>query len=68
MTADRTALGIALAFKNAPPQFIVAFDFGHLVSAAFWGHVLFAETPDALSNCCLSLIKAADLLLVLRKA
>lgn len=61
-------LGVARAYQIAPPQIIATFDYGYLVSAAFWGYLLFAETPDALTICGMALITAAGLLVALRRS
>lgn len=55
-------VGVARAYQIAPPSIIATFDYGYLVSAALWGFVFFAETPDALTLCGMVLITAAGLL------
>lgn len=41
------SFGVARAYQIAPPQIIGTFDYAYLLSAAIWGVVFFAETPDA---------------------
>ena len=60
-------LGVARAYQIAPPQIIGTFDYAYLVSAAIWGFVLFAETPDALTLAGMALITIAGLLVAVRK-
>ena len=55
-------LGVARAYQIAPPQIIGTFDYFYLVSAAIWGFVFFAETPDGLTLLGMALITAAGLL------
>ena len=55
-------VGVARAYQIAPPSLIATFDYGYLVSAALWGFVFFAETPDLLTICGMILITAAGLL------
>lgn len=55
-------LGVARAYQIAPPQIIGTFDYAYLVSAAVWGFVFFAETPDALTLIGMALITLAGVL------
>jgi len=55
-------VGVARAYQIAPPPVIATFDYAYLVSAALWGFVFFAETPDALTVVGMILITAAGLL------
>lgn len=55
-------VGVARAYQIAPPSIIGTFDYAYLVSAAIWGFVFFAETPDILTICGMVLITAAGLL------
>jgi drug/metabolite transporter (DMT)-like permease len=59
-------LGVARAYQIAPPQIIGTFDYGYLVSAAIWGMVFFADTPDTLTILGMILITAAGLLVAAR--
>lgn len=60
-------LGVVRAYQIAPPQIIATFDYGYLVSAAFWGFVLFSESPDGTTWIGMILISAAGYLVVSRK-
>lgn len=53
--------GITRAYQIAPPQIIATFDYGYLVSAAIWGIVFFAETPDVWTVCGMALITLAGI-------
>ncbi len=55
-------VGVARAYQIAAPPIIATFDYAYLVSAALWGFVFFAETPDLLTVCGMVLITAAGLL------
>jgi drug/metabolite transporter (DMT)-like permease len=55
-------LGVARAYQIAAPSVIATFDYAYLVSAALWGFVFFAETPDLLTIGGMILITAAGLL------
>lgn len=55
-------VGVARAYQIAPPQIIATFDYAYLVSAALWGFLFFAETPDLLTVVGMALITAAGLL------
>ena len=55
-------VGVARAYQIAPPPIIATFDYAYLVSAALWGFVFFAETPDTLTVVGMVLITAAGLL------
>lgn len=55
-------LGVARAYQIAPPQIIGTFDYAYLVSAAIWGFVFFAETPDGFTLTGMALITLAGLL------
>lgn len=59
-------LGVARAYQIAPPQIIATFDYGYLVSAALWGIVFFAETPDRFTLLGMILITLAGLLVASR--
>lgn len=39
-------IGVARAYQIAPPSIVATFDYTYLISAALWGFVFFAETPD----------------------
>lgn len=55
-------IGAARAYQIAPPPIIATFDYGYVVSAAVWGFVFFAETPDVSTIGGMILIAAAGLL------
>ena len=55
-------MGVARAYQIAAPPIIATFDYAYLVSAALWGFVFFAETPDLLTVCGMVLITVAGLL------
>ena len=55
-------MGVARAYQIAAPSTVATFDYAYLVSAALWGFVLFAETPDLLTIGGMMLITAAGLL------
>jgi drug/metabolite transporter (DMT)-like permease len=55
-------VGVARAYQIAPPSIIATFDYAYLVSAALWGLVFFAETPDLFTIGGMVLITAAGLL------
>lgn len=55
-------VGVARAYQIAPPPVIATFDYAYLVSAALWGFVFFAETPDLLTLGGMVLITLAGLL------
>ena len=59
-------LGVARAYQIAPPQIVGTFDYAYLVSAAIWGFVFFAETPDAFTVAGMALITMAGLLVAKR--
>ncbi len=61
-------VGVARAYQIAPPSIIGTFDYAYLVSAAIWGFIFFAETPDLLTICGMVLITAAGLLVAVRPA
>ena len=61
-------LGVARAYQIAPPQIIGTFDYAYLVSAAIWGFVFFAETPDSLTLLGMALITIAGLLVGARRS
>lgn len=54
--------GVARAYQIAPASLIATFDYAYLVSAAFWGFVLFSEMPGPLTIAGMGLITAAGLL------
>jgi drug/metabolite transporter (DMT)-like permease len=54
--------GVARAYQVAAPSIVATFDYAYLVSAALWGFLFFAETPDLLTICGMVLITAAGLL------
>jgi drug/metabolite transporter (DMT)-like permease len=59
-------IGVARAYQIAPPPIIATFDYAYLISAALWGFVFFAETPDLLTIGGMVLITAAGLLVAAR--
>jgi drug/metabolite transporter (DMT)-like permease len=59
-------LGVARAYQIAAPSIVATFDYAYLVSAALWGFVFFAETPDLLTIGGMILITAAGLLVAAR--
>ncbi|MEM1198284.1 MAG: DMT family transporter [Pseudomonadota bacterium] len=59
-------IGVAKAYQIAPPPVIATFDYAYLVSAALWGFVFFAETPDLLTVAGMVLITAAGVLVAAR--
>ncbi len=59
-------IGVARAYQIAPPPVIATFDYAYLVSAALWGFVFFAETPDLLTVAGMVLITAAGVLVAAR--
>ena len=59
--------GVARAYQIAAPSIIATFDYAYLISAAFWGFLFFAETPDLLTVGGMVLITAAGLLVAARK-
>ncbi len=61
-------VGVARAYQIAPPSIIGTFDYVYLVSAAIWGFMFFAETPDIYTICGMALITAAGLLVAVRPA
>lgn len=61
-------VGVARAYQIAPPSIIGTFDYAYLVSAAVWGFIFFAETPDIFTICGMVLITAAGLLVAMRPA
>lgn len=61
-------VGVARAYQIAPPSIIGTFDYVYLVSAAVWGFIFFAETPDIFTICGMVLITAAGLLVAVRPA
>lgn len=61
-------IGIARAYQIAAPSVIATFDYAYLVSAALWGFVFFAETPDGLTIGGMILITAAGLLVAARSS
>ncbi len=60
------SIGVAKAYQIAPPPVIATFDYAYLVSAALWGFVFFAETPDLLTVAGMVLITAAGVLVAAR--
>lgn len=55
-------VGVARAYQIAAPSIIATFDYAYLISAAVWGFLFFAETPDRLTVGGMVLITAAGLL------
>jgi drug/metabolite transporter (DMT)-like permease len=53
------SVGVAKAYQIAAPAIVATFDYAYLVSAALWGFVLFAETPDLMTIVGMVLITAA---------
>ncbi len=39
-------VGLALAYRDAPPNIVATFDYSYLVFATLWSLALFAEPPD----------------------
>ena len=62
------AVGIAPGNSMGAGDIIATFDYAYLVSAAIWGFVFFAETPDIFTICGMVLITAAGLLVAVRPA
>ncbi|MEL6312197.1 MAG: DMT family transporter, partial [Pseudomonadota bacterium] len=60
-------VGVARAYQIAPPQIIGTFDYAYLVSAAVWGFVFFAESPDRLTLVGMALITVAGILVAERQ-
>lgn len=56
--------GVAKAYQIGAASVVATFDYGYLVSAALWGYVFFAETPDAFSILGMMLITAAGILVL----
>jgi drug/metabolite transporter (DMT)-like permease len=54
-------MGVARAYQIAAPSTVATFDYAYLVSAALWGFVFFAETPDLLTIGGMVLITIAGL-------
>ncbi len=54
-------MGVARAYQIAAPSTVATFDYAYLVSAALWGFVFFAETPDFLTIGGMALITVAGL-------
>ncbi len=59
-------VGVARAYQIAPSPVIATFDYAYLVSAALWGFIFFAESPDLLTIGGMILITAAGLLVAAR--
>lgn len=55
-------MGVARAYQIAPPSIVATFDYAYLISAAVWGFVFFAETPDRWTILGMASIAAAGLL------
>jgi len=53
---------VARAYQIAAPSIIATFDYAYLASAAVWGFVFFAETPDLFTIGGMVLITMAGLL------
>lgn len=60
--------GVARAYQIAAPSIIATFDYAYLVSAAVWGFVFFAETPDIFTIFGMILITAAGVLVAVRSS
>jgi drug/metabolite transporter (DMT)-like permease len=58
------SVGVAKAYQIAAPAIVATFDYAYLVCAAFWGFVLFAETPGVMTIVGMILITVAGLLVV----
>ena len=54
-------VGVARAYQTGTPSVIATFDYAYLISAALWGVVFFADTPDAWTVVGMVLITAAGL-------
>lgn len=53
------SIGVAASYQLAPPSLIASFDYSYLVFAAFWGFVVFAESPDSRTVLGMALIAGA---------
>lgn len=56
------SVGAAIAYQNAPPATIGAFDFAYVGFAVLWGLVFFVEVPDLVSTLGILLIVGAGIL------
>ena len=56
------SVGAAIAYQNAPPATIGAFDFAYVGFAVLWGLVFFVEVPDLVSTLGTLLIVGAGIL------
>ncbi len=56
--------GLAKAYQSAPPAIIATFDYTYLIFAAFFGFLIFAEIPDAITVIGMFLIAGAGLLVI----
>ncbi len=61
-------VGVARAYQIAAPSIIATFDYMYLVSAAVWGFVFFAESPDTYTVLGMVLITTAGLLVSIRRS
>mgnify|MGYP000217846636 FL=1 len=59
-------VGVARAYQIAPAPIIATFDYFYLVSAAIWGFLFFAESPDLFTWLGMALITGAGLLVAKR--
>ncbi|MGB0847559.1 MAG: DMT family transporter [Thiolinea sp.] len=60
------SLGMAGAYKAAPPAIISTFEYSYLVFVAFWDYLFFATTPSSLGLLGMGLIIIAGLLVLRR--
>ncbi len=57
-------IGLAFAYQSAPSAIIATFDYSYLIFAVFWGFVIFADVPTAVTFIGMSLIVASGLLVI----
>jgi drug/metabolite transporter (DMT)-like permease len=58
------SIGLARAYQSPRPQVIATFDYAYLIFAAFWGFVIFGETPQLWTLIGIALIILAGILIV----
>lgn len=56
------SVGAAIAYQNAPPAIVAAFDYSYLVFSLLWGSLFFAELPDMLALIGIAIIVGAGFL------